>query len=90
MQPGPLSIVRNRRYALIRIRAAVEDEDYACVHTYIPSHQLQARIIATGNPITSSNTTRRTAQFGISKNGKIWLATCISSQATTAYAIATL
>src|SRR5204863_9917259 len=30
----------------------------------------QARINATGNPITSSNTTNRTAQFGISKKWK--------------------
>ena len=47
-------------------------------------------INAIGNPMMSTNTTRRTAQFGISKNGKIWLAICMSSHATTPYAIATL
>jgi hypothetical protein len=35
------------------------------------SEYAYARICATGNPIMSSNTTRRTAQFGISKNEKI-------------------
>jgi len=48
------------------------------------SSNAHARINAIGKPITSKSTTRRTAQFGISKKGKIWLATCISNQATTA------
>src|SRR5207245_4035176 len=48
------------------------------------SSNAQARLNATGNPIPSSNTTRRTAQLGISKNGKTCVATCINSQATTA------
>ncbi len=45
---------------------------------------------AIGNPITIASTTRRTAQFGISKNGKTCVATCTSSHPTIAYATATL
>jgi hypothetical protein len=42
------------------------------------------RISATGKPRMSSSTTSRTAQFGISKNGKTWVATWMSSHETTA------
>ena len=39
---------------------------------------------ATGNPIISNSTTRRTAQFGISKKGKTCVAIWMSNHATTA------
>ena len=42
-----------------------------------------------GNPSASNSTTSRTAQFGISKNGKTCVAIWMSSHATTAYATAT-
>src|SRR5205809_115397 len=45
---------------------------------------------AIGNPITITSTINRTAQFGISKNGNTWVATCTNSQPTLAYATATL
>jgi hypothetical protein len=45
---------------------------------------------AIGNPITIANTINRTAQLGISKNGKTCVATWTNSQPTTAYATATL
>src|SRR5437764_14818165 len=50
----------------------------------------QDRISATGKPRMSSKTTSRTLQWGISKNGKTWVAIWIRSQATTPYATATL
>src|SRR5262249_60431268 len=39
---------------------------------------------AIGNPIAISTITRRTTQFGISRNGKIWVAICAINQPTTA------
>src|SRR6476659_2780342 len=39
-----------------------------------------ALIAAIGNPSTTSAMTRRTTQFGISTNGKTWVATWITSQ----------
>src|SRR4029453_4629685 len=48
------------------------------------------RISATGKPKISSKTTSRIAQFGISKNGKTWVAIWISNHETIAYATATL
>ena len=35
---------------------------------------IQDKMSAIGNPSTSTITTKRTAQFGISKNGKTWVA----------------
>ena len=45
---------------------------------------IQDKVKATGKPRIRSSTTSRTAQFGISKNGKSCVAIWISSHATTA------
>jgi len=42
-----------------------------------------ASAIAMGNPITTSSTISRTAQLGMLKNGKTWVAIWISSQLAT-------
>ena len=40
--------------------------------------------IANGNPTMAATTIQRTTQFGISKNGKTWVAICTSSHALAA------
>ena len=45
--------------------------------------KIHATIMATGKPSRSEITTNRTAQFGMSKNGKTCVAIWIKSQATT-------
>jgi hypothetical protein len=54
------------------------------------SSNAQAITSAIGKPIAMTSTTRRTAWFGISKNGKTCVATWTSSQPTTAQTAATL
>jgi len=54
------------------------------------SSKAHASTTAMGNPITIASTINRTAQFGISKNGKTCVATWVKSQPTTEYATATL
>ena len=70
-RPGVWRIDSEAGTSLVRLRPSG-------VHS-----KIHATIIASGKPSRSTTMTNRTAQFGMSKNGKTWVAIWIRSQATT-------